>query len=116
MPALNYQERFAPLVESGRKKQTIRAWRKRPFRVGDRLYHYTGMRTKSCRKLLESTCTEAIPIVIDGACVCVNDVIPLAVYERNKLARADRFKDYDEMEAWFQATHEMPFSGQVIRW
>ena len=39
MPILNYKKQFAPLVESG-----------------DRLYHYTGLRTKACRKLLESTC------------------------------------------------------------
>ena len=28
MPALNFQARFAPLVESGQKRQTIRAYRK----------------------------------------------------------------------------------------
>jgi len=116
MPALNYQSRFVALVESGQKRQTIRAWRKRPFQVGDRLYHYTGMRTKTCRKPLESTCIVAVPIMIDGVCVCVDHGMPLTGNERNKLARIDGFGSYEAMEEWFQATHRMPFSGQLIRW
>jgi len=104
------------LVETGQKRQTIRLWRKRPFQVGDRLYHYTGMRTKACRKLLESRCIEATPIMIDGVCVCIDGGIPLTEPKRDKLARADGFEHYAEMEAWFEATHTMPFSGQLIRW
>ena len=116
MPALNYRKGFALLVETGQKRQTIRLWRKRPFQVGDRLYHYTGMRTKACRKLLESTCIEATPIMIDGVCVCIDSGIPLTAYERDELARADGFNSYAEMEAWFEAVYTMPVKGQLIRW
>ena len=75
MPALNYQAQFAPKVESGEKLQTIRARRKRPFKRGDRLYHYTGMRTKSCRKLGESTCVIAMDIVIGKKGIRFDDMI-----------------------------------------
>jgi hypothetical protein len=52
MPAFNYKKQFAELVATGRKRQTIRAMRKRPIKVGDKLYHFTGMRTKQCSQLL----------------------------------------------------------------
>ncbi len=54
MPSLNFQARFAPLVESGEKRQTIRAYRKdgRDPKRGDKLYLFTGMRTKACRPLI----------------------------------------------------------------
>ena len=51
MPALNFKKQFAEKVETGEKRQTVRAKRKRAFVVGDKLYLYTGMRTKYCRKL-----------------------------------------------------------------
>jgi len=65
MPALNFQARFADAVERGDKTQTIRAPRKRPFKVGDNLYLYTGMRTKWCRKLLDAVCIGVDPIRIE---------------------------------------------------
>ena len=48
MPALNFQKRFADLVESGEKCQTIRKCSKdgRDPKVGDTLYLYTGQRPK----------------------------------------------------------------------
>jgi len=56
VPLLGFAKQFAPEVEAGRKLMTIRLRRKRPFRVGDRLYLYGGLRTKQCRKLGEATC------------------------------------------------------------
>jgi len=65
MPALNFQEQFADRVASGEKQQTIRAWRKRPFRTGDKLFLYTGMRhPKACRELGEATASRVALIVI----------------------------------------------------
>jgi len=116
MPALSYKARFAPLVESGQKRQTIRARRKREFKIGDRLYHYTGMRTKACRKLLENECCQALDIMIDGVVVVIDHGIPLDADQRHMLARADGFKSYAEMEKWFGETHGFPFSGQLIAW
>ena len=46
MPALNFQKQFAPLVESGEKRQTIRAHRKDkrlPAKPGDIIaLHFPG--------------------------------------------------------------------------
>lgn len=58
MPALNFKKRFEPMIESGDKRQTIRAKRKdcRDPKEGQTLYLYTGMRSKGCRKLGEAPC------------------------------------------------------------
>lgn len=51
MPIINFTK-FIEKVESGEKRQTIRAVRKRPIKVGDKLYLYSGLRTKEARNLL----------------------------------------------------------------
>jgi hypothetical protein len=54
MPAYNFQKQFAPLVQSGEKRQTIRTLGKRSHaQPGNKLQLYTGMRTKQCRKLVD---------------------------------------------------------------
>ena len=52
MPALNFQRRFVSKIESGEKRGTIREKRKIPFKVGDPLYLYTGMRTSKCESII----------------------------------------------------------------
>ena len=83
MPALNFQKQFADAVESGLfdlrgeprpdrligvrpKLQTIRLYRKdeRDPKPGQTLYHFTGMRTKQCRRLGEAECTSVMPVEI----------------------------------------------------
>jgi|WetSurMetagenome_2_1015567.scaffolds.fasta_scaffold11738_6 hypothetical protein len=58
---------FIDKVEAGTKRQTIRAMRKkRPFRLGDDLQFYSGLRTKKCYKIREDdVCKELFNILID---------------------------------------------------
>lgn len=115
MPALNFLKQFVETVERGHDRQTIRAKRKHPIKRGDRLYLYTGMRTKDCRGLGEAICSEVEPIIIDGDLVCLSGRC-LKEKERDALARADGFSNYAEMEEWFNEKYTMPFSGHLIRW
>lgn len=120
MPLLGYKKQFAPLVESGEKRQTIRAIRKRPFKVGDRLFHYEGLRTKSCRKILESRCAAADSILIhekgdvyiNGRCLCEN--------AKESFAYADGFRHpgflWAQMLGFFKDVHGLPFRGQIVKW
>jgi len=120
MPALNFQARFAPLVEAGKKRQTIRAPRKdgRDPKAGQTLYLYTGMRTKDCRKLLngEVKCksVEKIEIVhpegvfVSGRLLCHE--------ERQSMAEADGFEHSGQMAEWFKREYGLPFEGWLIRW
>ena len=122
MPALNFQQQFAPLVESGEKRQTIRAYRKdgRDPKVGDRLFLYTGMRTKQCRKLGEATAVAVVPILME-----VNRLyrigprggrIRIPDYKFRSIAWRDGFSDSVSMTRWFDETHALPFEGLLIRW
>jgi hypothetical protein len=125
MPALSFKARFADDVESGAKRQTIRAWRKRPFRVGDRVYLYTGMRTKACRKLGESDCLQARSIELycyrtdryaSGWFQSVAiDKDLLREVEIVQLAQADGFDTPREFFAFFLPDGGL-FRGQLIEW
>jgi len=116
MPALSFLKKFAPLVESGIKRQTIRAQRKRPIRTGDKLYLYTGQRTSSCRKLAETIVQSAEHIVIDTNSVVVGSD-PLSTREIFELAQADGFKSKDDFMQYFKHSNQgLPFIGQLIKW
>jgi len=120
MPLLGFKKQFAPLVESRKKRQTIRAKRrdgKNP-RVDDRLYLYTGLRTKSCRKLGEETCVSVQEITIDYLGINVSGLW-LTASERDALAQADGFTSFQDMKKFFEKEHgglKEGFSGLLIKW
>ena len=120
MPAINFQKKFAAAVESGEKKQTIRAPRrdgKPTATVGARLYLYTGLRTKVCRKLGEGICTKTSQLVInEERTIIINGTPILSGREEDAFARADGFKDAFDMTNWFATTHGLPFEGSLIEW
>ena len=127
MPALSFKTQFIPLIESGEKRQTIRA-RKRPIKVGERLYLYTGMRTKNCRKIAELICTKTHNFLIskyqvdlyprawiDGELICSEHLKELAI--------RDGFKEVEDFTQFFLTSPKAQtescvtsFSGQIIKW
>ena len=122
MPAYNFKKKFAKLVESGEKRQTIRKARKRPTVVGDPLYLYTGMRTKECRKLLETTCCRVIPIHIcyDHIILQTEEKQAVVYYwdtvEAKKIVKDDGFENWGEFIDFFREAYELPFYGKLIFW
>ena len=122
MPALNFQAQFAPLVESGEKRQTIRAYRKdgRDPKPGDTLYLYTGMRTKACRKLREVECKSVHELSFfarsrhrgRGTIMSMTGS-PCSI---DRLAKLDGFRNATAMFNWFEDTYGLPFEGLLIRW
>ena len=119
MPAYNFMERFAPLVESGEKRQTIRKTDK-GAKPGDIAYLYTGQRTKQCRKLGEGTITSVRPIQL----LKTDLRIPYAILGTrelfwdalSELARADGFAYGQEMVSWFEQRYGLPFCGFLHEW
>lgn len=121
MLTLNFKKQFAPAVEAGEKRQTIRAHRKdgkRP-QPGDHLRLYTGLRTKGCRRLLDATCTDVSSVHI------FDDVSDIAIViagrrltrdEGRELAKADGFETRAEFLGFFHETHGLPFDGLMIEW
>ena len=117
MVAYSFKAQFAPLVETGIKRQTIRADRKRHARPGEALQLYTGMRTKACRKLLtpDPICLSVEPVLIDEARIRIGDHW-LSENERNQLAIADGFANWGECFRFFRDVHGFPFRGVLIKW
>lgn len=112
MVALNFSV-FVDKVERGEKLQTIR----RDFRgnVGDRIQLYTGQRTKQCRKLGDSICTDIDYCAIRPSYVTFGDADKHP--DADEFARADGFADYKAMVAWFQEKYQSySFIGKVIKW
>jgi len=116
MPSLNFLNKFALDVELENKKQTIRKMRKKPFKLKDHLYLYTGMRTKGCRKLGEAIASEVSEITICPHRILV-DGKELGKEEKEHLAYCDGFDSIHHFNYFF--LHDYPggeFKGQIIKW
>lgn len=125
MPAYNFKSQFAPLVESGQKRQTIRQTARKGATRGATAYLYTGQRTANCRKIGEGTITEVLPIEIGRhacsepyACITERDGkrTHLVHEHLDSLARDDGFASGEEMAEWFAAQYGLPFCGYLHQW
>jgi len=127
MPAYSFKERFVPLILSGEKKQTIRNKRKGQAKPGNPLYLFYGMRTKWCKRLLDTTCTAVKSIEIKRTGSVYINGRKLTNMEKNILAYDDGFRHEDDllrgyggcfqiMLRWWKQTHELPFKGDIIYW
>lgn len=116
MVAFNFSPEFADDVESGRKCQTIR--RTKRGKVGDPVQTYTGQRTKRCRRLRKDEprleTVDYIHIAPDGITLGNKVLHPGNV---DDFARADGFRNYAAMHAWFKARYGSDhFVGYLHRW
>lgn len=139
MGLYNFQSRFVPLILSGEKTHTIRAWRKHSDWVGDRMHLYTGLRRKGAKLLGRPKCVKVEEIHIWR----VGDAWPLSRNTRKQrrrkpqvrrvgkarirlgdhdltrsecesFARRDGFTSFaDMMQFW---TGRLPFYGAVYHW
>ena len=121
MSALSFKKQFAQEVASGRKCQTIRALRNRPIKQGEKLYLYTGMRTKGCRKLKETVCKRVRHVrIFEGMdpntyVISVDGKLASDI-ECVRLAVADGFVSVNGLIDFFREQHGLPFEGHVINW
>lgn len=116
MPAINFQARFAPDVESGRKHTTIR--RRGRAQPGQTLYLFTGQRTKQCRRLREALCLGVTSFRISPFGTCLLGGAILLKYELESLARLDTAGQMGATEfvEFFRSTYGLPFDGELIIW
>ena len=116
----NFKQRFAPKVESGEKRQTIRATRAdgRVPRKGDIAKLYTGLRTRNTRLMMAAQVIGCDPVYIDFAersVVLGGNLLRPGTLER--FAKEDGFTDASEMIDWFKETHGLDdFEGFCVRW
>jgi hypothetical protein len=120
----NFQKQFATKVESGEKRQTIRAFRAdgRLPKVGDMAKCYTGLRTSGARLLVAAPVTKVSKVLIDfDEHVIALDCGRLDAGDAEALARADGFDSFAAMMRWFREYHkgaaiEGQFEGFMTEW
>lgn len=117
MPALNFKPRFAQLVETGHKRQTIRAEGRRVYRVGQYAHLFTGMRTKACRKIGVGRITAVRRVRLDLSRVFLDEEW-LHGAELEHFVRSDGFATVREFWDFFEREYpdEDSFHGYVISW
>ena len=123
MPLLVFKKCWAPAVESGEKRHTIRARRKngKDPRAGQILYMWTGLRSKKSRKLREEVCTSSEPIQIEWDSVVVAGQL-LDADQEEQLAIADGFDTLTDFREFFLKDHPKnessgeQFDGYLIKW
>ena len=114
--AYNFQARFVAAVASGKKRQTIRAPRKKGHAiVGQAVQLYSGLRTSAARKLRDPDplCTRSTYCHINENGITFGNYPPT---DLDEFARRDGFADFADMKKWFRETHGLPFFGQLIEW
>jgi len=126
MIVLMFKPRFAPLVQSGAKRQTIRPLRKRPVKVGDvlSLREWTGLPYRSPQRILraEETCKEVHAVMMStnpkdlSQFLLSIDLMEIHNPYREFFARDDGFPCWAAMCDWFAQTHGFPFNGVLIKW
>jgi hypothetical protein len=115
MVAINFKKQFADLVERGEKRQTIRE--KTKASAGKMLQLYYGQRTKQCRKLMDAVCSRTRQIVLRSNQVVVG-LCDIRDDDLDKFAKADGFKNYNEMWKFFEPRSDQlgEFHGWLIEW
>lgn len=120
MRVLMFQPRFQAAVAAGTKCQTIRP--KARCQPGDdlSLRKWKDKPYRSLQLPLRETvrCTAVQPVRIFaspwgelGVIVGEKNITDLDAF-----AKADGFRDANDMRAWFEATHDLPFDGELIKW
>lgn len=129
MVALNFKPEFVFAIDGGAKRRTIRRVRKTGNpEPGKPLQLYTGMRTLSCDKIRDVTCTRVRPVKIDYMGVELNGRRlwsgDAPAYQGGPdpenydcdFARADGFDHFSDMAEFFKKQYGLPFEGQLIEW
>ena len=120
-----FKRRFAPLVESGDKGQTVRPEPKRMPKVGESisLREWRGRPYRSKQRILG----EGIITGVRKISICENlfwmefgdqgrGVTVTDRYGLDHFAKDDGFNDWSDLVAWFQGEHGLPFAGIIIFW
>ena len=117
-----FKPRFAPLVKSGAKRQTIRPLPKRVPNIGDleSWRQWSGLPYRSPQVELAEvriTMLEVFALLNAADFGLVGDPMReawLGINSWNAFARADGFGSMEELVKWFEAEHDLPFIGLVI--
>ncbi len=120
---LGFKRQFAPLVESGAKRHTIRGTSGREWKPGTRCDCYVDPRQKTMRLLGRWPCIRVEQITIDGGWEALSGEFfgdvkingnSLLSDEREQLAHKDGFASFADMAEFWRG--RLPFEGIIIHW
>ncbi len=119
-----FKPRFAELIRSGAKRQTIRPMPKRMPEAGDIIdcRQWSGLPYRSKQIRVGQYKVEEV-----GAVVIRSWSVALTFIDRRELmfagsqklrdfAQADGFDGWADMHEWFIENHDLPFHGILIKW
>lgn len=121
MALLGFQEWKAKKVISGECRQTIRARRKHPIKIGTPLIFAMGCRTKNYRRIGTSVCRETFPL----RAITIGPKnewtwIDISLKRLEEIAHLDGFATAMSMTKWFSKNHHISSNEiakfDVIRW
>ena len=123
MAAYNFQKRFVGPIKAGTKTQTIRRiGKRRHARPGEMIQLYTGMRTKSCKKIVpDVVCLKVSEIEIRINAAGFHEIQingrPLLKHEWRRFAKRDGFDSVADFHLCFKTMHGIgTFRGVLIQW
>lgn len=114
MRVILFQPHFASLVRRGAKTQTMR--KKARCKLGDTLSlrQWSGRPYRSKQVVIrEVVCKSVAPVCVDKCNGVTVDGLPV---DAEEFARADGFEYFLDMLIWLDATHGLPFRGDLISW
>jgi len=116
MRVIMFQPRFAPLVESGKKRQTVRVDAR--CKAGDELSlrEWTGKPYRSKqRELMRTRAIHVGNARIYRHCMSLDGMV-VSAKEADAFAKRDGFLNFEELAWWFGNSHGLPFNGDYIQW
>ena len=122
MAAYNFQKQFVTDIENWNKRHTIRRIGKRHHsKPGDRIQLYTGMRTKSCRKIInpDPLCiyVRTISIWVNPEGIRLIQVDKFTQDDLESFAKSDGFENLKSMsDFWLDFHGTGRFDGLIIGW
>ncbi|MEA5489304.1 MULTISPECIES: ASCH domain-containing protein [Pseudanabaena] len=114
MPVLSFSV-HKEKIKSGAKRHTIRALRKFPIKVGDKLYLWWKQRSPEREKLGEAKCIKVSDVLINADGVNIDDKIIINKIGLDNFAIADGFNDWQQLIEFFDKDG-LPFEGVLIQW
>jgi hypothetical protein len=122
MVAYSFKKPFVPMIQLGRKQQTIRGPRLRHARVGEPIQLYCGMRTAQCFRIIpDPICCDVVPIHILRPLGTIQRITlgcGIIVSDLDKFAWDDGFSGINAMSNFWRQAHPgtEDFLGVLIRW
>lgn len=116
MPAFNFKPEFIHAVKTGAKFSTMRETAR--CKVGNKMFLFTGMRTKNCRKLGVGICTGVYPVKLSfgNGTLDIHRLVDETPFTIIDLKNMEGFETLEHMYDFFEAQYGLPKTLYLHTW